>query len=169
MKENDNPKTRFKAKKGPIMASMIISGGVGGLGYGTTRIVTDSELAESVGFSMGTATAGLMYAALSGTDSQRDAQRCAIQENYKEATIHTLKAGTKFVISAGTTGACIGYEVGGLKGLAIGSALGIASGAKAAFRTKEFHKELGSSYRDILHPARDPKNFPEQRNIREYF
>ena len=162
MHERDSGPNKSKSiGKAEVIGASIIVGGFSGIGYGITRLVSDSELAEKVGIGTGGATAGLLIAALLAKESERKAEKYAIQGKIKEAVIETIRASAKGAVGLGISGAVPSYEGAGLEGAVIGGTIGASLGVGAFVHSLQYIREIGKAYRDIVHPAIDPKTFPQ--------
>lgn len=164
MAERKNPDDSRDFKLDHKMAALIGNGSgavLGGIGWGVTRLLSDSELANKVGVGITVDLGTLMWGMMAGVGSQQEAEKLAIQGRVRNATIKGWQAALEAGTGTGLSGALTGYEFGGTEGAVLGGIIGTILSTPGFLILSRDLKATGIAYRDIIHPALDPKNFPQ--------
>lgn len=164
MAERENPKDSRNFKIDHKTATILgsVSGGIfGGIGYSVTRFLADSDLANRVGIGIAADLGTFMWGIMAGIGSQQEAEKLAIQGRVGNATRKSWQSALEAGTGIGLSGALTGYEFGGTEGALIGGIIGTIISTPGFLMMSRDLKATGIVFRDVIHPALDPKNFPQ--------
>ena len=159
-----DPRSKFD-RKSAVVISAFMGVFCGGVSYGITSAVSEGDLDRKIGIGVGGSLAALYTGLFLGFDSSKRAEEYAIQGHMGRAMLKALQSGAENVFGFGAGAAIPAYEASGLKGAIIAGATGALVGTSFPFAFSKDIRHIGKAYRDVIIPARDPRNFPGIRVI----
>ncbi|MDO8487119.1 MAG: hypothetical protein Q7S45_02420 [Candidatus Curtissbacteria bacterium] len=164
MSERENPKDSRNINMDHKTAALVgglVGGMFGGIGYGATRLLADSGLANRVGVGVGVGLGAFMGGYMAGVGSHIEAEKLAVQGKVGNAIMKAWQAALEAGTGTGISGALTGYEFWGTQGAVVGGIVGAVLSTPTFLMLSKDLRTTGIVFRDIIHPALDPKNFPQ--------